>query len=119
MTLGLITRLDHRELLEAIITRAAQLLDAPHGFVYLLEPGASEMECKVGVGALTQLVGSSRKPGEGVAGKVWQTGEPLVVDDYDHWPGRVERFPPGVVGAIIVRSAQVRRAGRGRHRVSS
>jgi hypothetical protein len=36
VTLGLITRLDHRELLEAIITRAAQLLDAPHGFVYLL-----------------------------------------------------------------------------------
>ena len=59
------------------------------------------MECRVGVGALTQLVGSHRGPGEGVAGKVWQTGEPLVVDDLDHWPGRVEQFPPGVVGAII------------------
>jgi PAS domain S-box-containing protein len=101
VTLGLITRLDHRELLEAIITRAAQLLNAPHGFVYLLEPGASEMECKVGVGALTELVGSSRKPGEGVAGRVWQTGEPLVVDDYDVWPGRVARFQPGFVGAIM------------------
>jgi len=101
VTLGLITRLDHQDLLEAIIARAAQLLDAPHGFVYLLEPGASEMECKVGVGALTQLVGSSRKPGEGVAGKVWQTGEPLVVDDYDHWPGRVEQFRPGLLGAIM------------------
>jgi hypothetical protein len=67
VTLGLITRLNHRELLEAIITRAAQLLHAPHGFVYLLEPGSSEMECKVGVGALTQLVGSSGKLGEGVA----------------------------------------------------
>ena len=101
VTLGLITRLDHQDLLEAIIARAAQLLDAPHGFVYLLEPGASEMECKVGVGALTQLVGSRRKPGEGVAGKVWQMGEPLVVDDYDHWPGRVEQFRPGLLGAIM------------------
>jgi signal transduction histidine kinase/CheY-like chemotaxis protein/putative methionine-R-sulfoxide reductase with GAF domain len=101
VTLGLITRLDHRELLEAIITRAAQLLDAPHGFVYLLEPGASEMECKVGVGALTQLAGSHRKPGEGVAGHVWQTGEPLVVNDYDAWPDRAARFQPGFVGAIM------------------
>ena len=101
VTLGLITRLDYRELLEAIITRAAQLLDAPHGFVYLLEPGASEMECKVGVGVLNELVGSSMKPGEGVAGTVWQTGEPLVVDDYDHWPGRVEQFLPGLLGAIM------------------
>ena len=101
VTLGLITRLDRQELLEAIIARAAQLLDAPHGFVYLLEPGASEMECKVGVGVLTQLVGSSRKSGEGVAGKVWQTGEPLVVDDYDHWPGRVAQFQPGLLGAIM------------------
>ena len=101
VTLGLITRLDRRELLEAIITRAAQLLDAPHGFVYLLEPGASEMACKVGVGVLNELVGSSMKSGEGVAGTVWQTGEPLVVDDYDHWPGRVEQFQPGLLGAIM------------------
>jgi PAS domain S-box-containing protein len=101
VTLGLITRLDPRELLEAIVKRAAQLLDAPHGFVYLLEPGASEMECKVGVGALDNLVGSHRKPGEGMAGHVWQTGEPLLVDDYGHWPGRVEQFRPGVLGAIM------------------
>ena len=101
VTLGLITRLDRRELLEAIITRAAQLLDAPHGFVYLLEPGASEMACKVGVGVLNELVGSSMKSGEGAAGTVWQTGEPLVVDDNDHWPGRVAQFQPGLPGAIM------------------
>jgi len=101
VTLGLITRLDHRELLEAIVSRAAQLLDVPHGFVYLVEPGASELECKVGVGAFTQLVGSTRQLGEGVAGKVWQTGEPFVVDDYDRWPGRVEQFQLGFVGAIM------------------
>jgi signal transduction histidine kinase/CheY-like chemotaxis protein len=100
VTLSLITRLEPRELLEAIITRAAQLLDAPHGFVYLLEPGANEMECKVGVGALSQLVGSRRKPGEGVAGHVWLTGEPLVVDDYDAWPGHVEQLQAGVLGPI-------------------
>jgi PAS domain S-box-containing protein len=101
VTLGLITRLDQRELLEAIITRAAQLLHAPHGFVYLREPGASDMECEVGIGAATRLVGSNRKPGEGLAGNAWQMGEPLVVDGYDQWPGRMEEFRPGVLGAIV------------------
>jgi two-component system sensor histidine kinase/response regulator len=100
-TLGLIRRLDVRELLEALITRAGQLLNAPHGFILLLEPGQIEMECKVGVGVLSQAVGSRRKPGEGLPGKVWQTGEPLVVVDYNSWPGRTDILPKGVVRAMM------------------
>ncbi len=100
-TVGLISRLDVTELLETLITRAGQLLNAPHGFIYLLEPGEAELECKVGVGALSQSVGTHRKPGDGLAGKVWQTGEPLVVDDYDGWPGRADQFQPGLLGAIM------------------
>jgi PAS domain S-box-containing protein len=101
VTLGLITRLDRRGLLDAIITRAAQLLHAPHGFVYLREPGASEMECEVGIGAAARLVGSRRKPGEGLAGNSWQMGEPLVVNGYTQWAGGIEEFRPGVLGAIV------------------
>ena len=59
------------------------------------------MECKVGVGALSQSVGSRRKPGEGLAGKIWQTGQPLVVDDYDAWSGRVATFQRGLMRAIM------------------
>ncbi len=68
-TLGLISRLDLTDLLETLITRAGQLLNAPHGFLYFLEAGQSEMECKVGVGAPSALVGSRIKPGEGLAGR--------------------------------------------------
>ena len=100
-TLGLISRLDVTELLEALITRAGQLLNAPHGFILLLEPGQSEMECKVGVGVLSRAVGSRRKPGEGLPGRVWETGKPLVVADYDVWPGRTDILAPGVVRAMM------------------
>ncbi len=100
-TVGLIGRLDVTELLQTLITRAGQLLNAPHGFLYLLEPGGTELECKVGVGALSQSVGTRRQLGEGLAGKVWQTGQPLVVDDYDVWSGRVDTFSPGLVRAIM------------------
>ncbi len=59
------------------------------------------MKCQVGIGILSASVGSRRKPGEGLAGKVWQTGEPLIVDDYDAWPGRQADFERGLIRAIV------------------
>jgi PAS domain S-box-containing protein len=100
-TVGLISRLDVTDLLQTLITRAGQLLNAPHGFIYLLEPGQTEMECKVGVGVLSRSVGSRRKPGEGLTGRVWQTGQPLAVVDHDTWPGRTDTFQQGLVRAIM------------------
>jgi len=100
-TVGLISRLDVKDLLETLVTRAGQLLKTPHGFIYLLEPGQAEMECKVGVGVLSGAVGSRRKPNEGLTGKVWQSGRPLAVVNHDIWPGRTDRFPEGLLGAIM------------------
>jgi signal transduction histidine kinase/CheY-like chemotaxis protein len=100
-TVGLISRLNVKDLLETLVTRAGQLLNAPHGFIYLLEPGQLELECKVGVGVLSRSVGSRRKPGQGLTGKVWQTGQPLAVSDHDTWPGRTDTFQKGLVRAIM------------------
>ncbi len=100
-TVGLISRLDVNELLETLITRASQLLHAPHGFLYLLDPGKAEMVCKVGIGALARLVGEYRKPGDGLVGTVWQTGHPVVIDDYDAWSGRLATFDRGVMRGIM------------------
>ncbi|MCU0594119.1 MAG: response regulator [Desulfobacterota bacterium] len=100
-TLGLISRLDVKDLLQTLILRAGQLANAPHGFIYLLEPGQTEMECKVGVGVLKQMVGSRRKLGEGLSGEVWRTGEPMALVNHDLWSGRSETFPMGLLGAIM------------------
>jgi PAS domain S-box-containing protein len=100
-TVGLISRLDVTDLLENLLTRAGQLLNAPHGYLYLLDPGEAEMECKVGVGALSEMVGSRRKPGQGMTGQIWNSGEPLVVDDYSTWSGRVESNVQNVARAIM------------------
>ena len=100
-TLGLISRLDVKDLLQTLILRAGQLSNAPHGFIYLLEPGQTEMECKVGVGVLSQMVGSRRKVGEGLTGEVWRTGQSLAVVNHDSWPGRSETFQVGLLGAIM------------------
>ena len=99
--LGLISRLDLNELLHTLVTRAGQLLDVPYGFVYLAEPGASVAELKVVVGLSGERFGKRHGLGEGLAGQVWQTGQPVVVDAYDSWPGRSKDIGSGVIGAIV------------------
>jgi signal transduction histidine kinase len=87
-TLGLISRLDVDELLEVLVKRAGKLMNAPIGFLYLGEPGDEEVELKVRVGIPAQVIGERIRPGEGLAGKVLATGQPLVLDDYSSWSGR-------------------------------
>ncbi len=86
--LGLISRLDLKDLLETLVRRAGQLLGTPHGFIYLVAPNGVELERQVGVGIFDEDRAPHLKPGEGLSGKVWETGQPLVVDDYDRWSGR-------------------------------
>ena len=39
--------------------------------------------------------------GEGLAGRVWESGEPLVIEDYDSWEGRQDTFPRGRIRALV------------------
>ena len=85
--LGLISRLNLNDLLEALLARAGHLLGTPHGYIYLADTNLETLERRVGVGVFSKSVGHSLKPGEGVAGSVWESGEPLVVNDYETWEG--------------------------------
>ncbi|WP_287173119.1 adenylate/guanylate cyclase domain-containing protein [Mesorhizobium sp.] len=87
-SLGLIARLDLAELLSDLTSRAAQLLGTEHGYVYLVDEAGESLERKVGVGVYATHIGQRLVINEGVAGTVWNTGEPLVITDYQNWPGR-------------------------------
>jgi PAS domain S-box-containing protein len=105
-TLGLLSRLDLSNLLEALVMRAAQLLGTEHGYIYLVEPetiGTPDevIERKVGVGIFKERIGSRLKPGQGISGKVWRTGRPLAVNDYDAWPGRSPNIELNLMRAVI------------------
>ncbi len=88
-TLGLMARLDLDELLETIVTNAMDLLGVKSGFMYLYDPGKDELVMRVGVGEHgAELMGLRLRPGEGLAGRVWQSRRLLVVDEYHKWSGR-------------------------------
>ncbi len=79
-------------LLRTIVERAARLLNAPSGGLYLCDPERQEARCVVSYNIKRDYVGTVLKYGEGAAGLVAQTGKPLLIDDYRTWPGRAAVF---------------------------
>lgn len=100
-TLGLIDQLDPTDLLKDILVSAGELCGAAHGYLYLLMPDAQKIEIRVATGALSQDVGIQKGPGEGLAGRIWQTAKPMIVEDYDTWEGRPPEYPYGILHAAM------------------
>jgi PAS domain S-box-containing protein len=82
------------ELLTQIVERAAGLLNAKGGALYLVEEETKSLRCGMSYHAGKDYAGSKLKFGEGAAGKVAKTGKPLNIKDYTSWPGKAE-FPDG------------------------
>lgn len=96
-TLGLINRLDSDDLLRAIVKRAGELLATPHGYIYLVDKDAAVIKINVGVGLYSDKIGQNRELGQGLCGKVWQTGQPIAVEDYQLWRGKL---PDSALNAV-------------------
>ncbi len=99
-------------LLESIVERACQLLGAPGGGLYLNDPDKEEVRCVVSYNTPANYVGIIVKHGEGVAGRVSQTGESISVEDYKNWVGRAKNFEldrqlSAVVGVPLMWGGQV------------
>lgn len=84
----LAAQLDLDRLLRSIVTEAIKLLGAMAGGFFIYRPEQNIL-------VLNTLVGIDFPPGktflhrgEGVAGRVWAAGKPLIVDNYQHWDGR-------------------------------
>jgi signal transduction histidine kinase/CheY-like chemotaxis protein len=108
-TLKLMSRLDLDDLLETLVSRAGQLLGTTHGFIFLADEAneGDEMAQRVGVGFFRSFQGTRLKRGEGVSGKIWETGQPLFVEDYQSWSNRAtsyEHLPIGTVIGVPLRS---------------
>jgi signal transduction histidine kinase/CheY-like chemotaxis protein/HPt (histidine-containing phosphotransfer) domain-containing protein/PAS domain-containing protein len=99
-TLGLMSRLDLNELLEDIVKRAGQLIGTPHGFMFLLEPYEEEFEQRVGIGVFAETIGVRLKRGEGASGRVWMTGQPMVIADYDALESRASVYGYNRIRAV-------------------
>lgn len=100
-TLDLISEFDLDTLLENIVRRAGALVGTNSGFLDLVEFETNELKPRIGMGVLAESLTHPVKFGEGVAGIVWQTGKPFVIDDYDNWPDRNPSFSTNKLGSTI------------------
>ena len=97
-------------LLERIVTWAGQEVGTGNGYICLIEPDTGEMVLRLGTGAYTGLVGLRMLKGEGLSGRVWETGDPLAIPDYSQWEGRVRQVAT-VVFALFDQTALERFGG--------
>jgi PAS domain S-box-containing protein len=99
-TLGLISRLDVTSLLQSIVIRSGRLIGTEHCFLYLVNSAGTELDMVFQSGIYNSLVHHPVKKGEGISGRVWLSGEPLKVDDYNRWEGRLPDADRNVLHAM-------------------
>ena len=89
MTAALMQSLDSAELLQRIVDRATELLETSYGFIGLLEPDGRVIVIRHTTGGLQPTVGIRIGRGQGIAGRVWESGAPIVINDLRGWDGEV------------------------------
>ncbi|MCS6994110.1 MAG: GAF domain-containing protein [Anaerolineales bacterium] len=75
-------------LLQTIVEQAALLLNAPMGGLYLMHEDGQTLELVVAYHIPERFLGTRLRLGEGLSGRVAQSGKPLMVFDYSQWEGR-------------------------------
>ena len=109
VALKLTAQLDLPELLHSIVSWAVELLQGSAGGFYLYRPERDLLEWAVAAGDNLAPIGTVLKKGEGLSGRVWETGEPLMVDDYHRWEGAADMYrdyPWTAVVGVPVRWAE-------------
>ena len=82
---------DLNELLSLIVERAGSLLNAPISGIYLYDKARNDLYVAVNRGLATSL-GIRLAMGEGVAGRVAQTRQPVIVEDHQTWEGHSPQY---------------------------
>ncbi|MEE9615975.1 MAG: GAF domain-containing protein [Anaerolineae bacterium] len=88
ISLAVTAQLELDEVLRSVVERGCRLLEVGAGGIDLVDEQRGDLELVVSRGYTMDHTGTRQTPGEGIAGKVLQSGAPLAVDDYRHWEGR-------------------------------
>ncbi|MBL7063666.1 MAG: GAF domain-containing protein, partial [Anaerolineae bacterium] len=99
--LELTAQLDLDTLLHSIVSRAVELLGGTAGGIDLYQPDQDVLEWTTSIGIDPLPDKTTTRRGEGLSGKVLESGEPLIVDDYQHWEGQAATWRDHPFTAII------------------
>jgi signal transduction histidine kinase len=87
-------------ILKSIVERAQSLLNTAGGAIFLLDKAQNDFQIAVEIG-VGMPIGTHLPLNEGLGGRVAQTLEPLIVNDYSQWPERSTALKKLPIGATI------------------
>lgn len=93
--------LELSQLLPAIVKRATTLMNANGGELGLYDPDNKAVKVVVSQSVGKDLTGVILAQGEGMFGKVAETLQPLIIQDYLNWEHRVSSYNSEMVQAVI------------------
>ncbi len=102
ITLELLNRRNLDDLLQALVVGATRLTGTDDGFAYIIDDETGELVVRAVCGhSFRHFKGFRLKPGQGLAGRVWQSGRTLEIRDYRDWEGRMPNGFLDDLGAAI------------------
>jgi len=99
--LKLTAQLDLDSLLHSIVSQAIELVGGASGGLYLCRSDRDVLEWSMAVGPHLSPIGTVLHRGEGLSGKVWETGKALIVDDYQAWEKRAAVYEGYPFKAVV------------------
>jgi len=92
ITVDLKSSAELQPMLKSIVAKATELLSGSSGGLYLCDAQKQEVRCVVSYNTEIDYAGTILNYGEGAAGRVAETGEPLEIEDYRLWAGRADVY---------------------------
>lgn len=100
-SLDIASELELEPVLKAILQRATELLDARTANLRTYRPEKDRLVPILPYRQYGPLSEIEIAPGEAVSGKVFSSGKPLAIDDYDSWEGRSDKYPTGLFARVM------------------
>jgi len=91
---------DLNRMLNTVVERAAVLLNAAVSGIYLYDKTRNDVYVAVSRG-FESSIGTRLAIGEGVAGRVAQTRQLIMIDDYQTWEGRSPQYADTIIRAVL------------------
>jgi serine phosphatase RsbU (regulator of sigma subunit) len=100
ISMKLLGHLELDPLLQSIAAGVTEILNGDSGGIYRYDADSGDLRPVFPVKQPKEAL-YTIKPGEGLAGKVMQSGQPMKVDNYDDWHGRTPQQRRGTIGPVM------------------
>lgn len=94
LALSIVHRLDLTDVLKEAVDKAIEIANASYGYIAIVEEHSDIATLRYATGFYENFIGLKVMIGEGVAGRVLNTRQPMVVEDYNNWVGRLPVLNP-------------------------